>query len=36
MAEFQIDIPIIRLWSPRSLAALGGYPCDVFNRAARG
>lgn len=32
----EIEIPIIKLWSPKCLAHFGGYPCDVFNRAARG
>lgn len=34
MQEF--EIPIIKLWSRKSLVHFGGYPRDVFNRAARG
>lgn len=32
----EIEIPIIRLWSLKSLEHFGGYPSDIFNRAARG
>lgn len=32
----EIEIPIIRLWSRKSLEHFGGYPCDLFNRAALG
>ena len=34
MQEF--EIPIIKLWSRKSLEHFGGYPCDVFNRIAWG